>query len=592
LEGSPTPAGQTPPAPVGFATGLPIGWNSSTGSTSGQCLNYTISTPSNPIEQASFSSQNAASSTAEQINVSATVSLSVDAFQASDTFSFSDQWQSSTNSTSQYYNFYSLFTLGNSVPMGDPLNQFGQNHVDPVTKLPLDTFNTLCGSEYLATVLAGMVGTMSINYGSTSKSTETSITNSLDASFGLDSISTAVSTSNKQTDSASYFTFSMVHYGGGVGASQALNTAFAMLDPNKQNRAFYALCANGDDVACTQFASNMGKGAADALNSFNTLVAGLSGATNPDLSFLQTFPHGIAGVSQEAVSAPIPLNQASNEVLKPYKAQLEDFVTLLDDISTPRNRVKSLEGLFQKQPDLNPAIVLDIVSYLNILDDTYSADRKTLLSSLRQCLVATSDNVTSACGSIIDNKVKNAFEYYGPDGPGMDFFAQQNTLALQYTSLTQAQIQGAPAIPGDAIYIDVLPSFAAAGIPVPIAGEAAFVNFVDRPWTTPEGQLLVTPAVDILALKPGDPLSTNSVSLTVRVPPNDPKAPPSPFTFWGFQLAGEAILINNTSGSTFTSAACTPTFARPCAINYLVPAGSGTSRLTVEHRQIVDLFIP
>ena len=196
LKGRPTPAGQTPPAPAGFATGLPIGWNSSTGSTSGQCLNYTISTPSNPIEQASFSSQNAASSTAQQINVSATVSLAFDVFQASDTFSFSDQWQSSTNSTSQYYNFYSLFTLGNSVPMGDPLNQFG-NSMSTYTNY-LDSFNTLCGSEYLATVLAGMVGTMSINYGSTSKSTETSITNSLDASVGLDSISTAVSTSNKK----------------------------------------------------------------------------------------------------------------------------------------------------------------------------------------------------------------------------------------------------------------------------------------------------------------------------------------------------------------------------------------------------------
>ena len=36
-EAWPTPA---EPVPVGFATGLPIGWNSSTGPTSGQCLNY------------------------------------------------------------------------------------------------------------------------------------------------------------------------------------------------------------------------------------------------------------------------------------------------------------------------------------------------------------------------------------------------------------------------------------------------------------------------------------------------------------------------------------------------------------------------
>jgi len=66
LEGRPTLAGPTlalpqqttpGPAPAGFATGLPIGWNSFTGPTSGQCFNYTIATPSNNVEQASFNAQ-------------------------------------------------------------------------------------------------------------------------------------------------------------------------------------------------------------------------------------------------------------------------------------------------------------------------------------------------------------------------------------------------------------------------------------------------------------------------------------------------------------------------------------------------------
>ena len=60
--------------------------------------------------------------------------------------------------------------------------------------------------------------------------------------------------------------------------------------------------------------------------------------------------------------------------------------------------------------------------------------------------MATSDNVLLVCKSIIDNKPNNAFEYYRSDGPGNDFFAQQNTLALQYTSLSQ--VLGAPASGG------------------------------------------------------------------------------------------------------------------------------------------------
>ena len=205
LEAAPTPAPPVP-APVGFAVGLPIGWNSSTGLTPGQCLNYTIAPLSNPVEQVSFSSQNTANSTAEQINVSATVSLAFDLFSASDTFSFSDQWQSSTNSSNQYYNFYSLSTLNSTVPPTNPLNAQGQNAGT--------SFNTLCGSDYLSSVPVGMVATISINYGSTSQSTQQSITNTLNVSFGLDSVSTAVGTASQDTSSSSYFTFSMVHTAG------------------------------------------------------------------------------------------------------------------------------------------------------------------------------------------------------------------------------------------------------------------------------------------------------------------------------------------------------------------------------------------
>ena len=115
LEGRPKPA---PPrrACAGYATGLAIGWNNSTGPTPGQCLNYTIAPPSNNVEQASFSSQSAASSTSEQINVSAAVNVAFDFLTANDTFSFSDHWQSSTNSSNQYFNIYSLYTLNSTVP--------------------------------------------------------------------------------------------------------------------------------------------------------------------------------------------------------------------------------------------------------------------------------------------------------------------------------------------------------------------------------------------------------------------------------------------------------------------------------------------
>ena len=80
--------------------------------------------------------------------------------------------------------------------------------------------------------------------------------------------------------------------------------------------------------------------------------------------------------------------------------------------------------------------MLDLVSYLDRPRNIYRLIENTLLTSLQNCLQATSANVTSVCQSIIANQAKNAFEYYGSNGPGSDFFAQQNTLALRVYGTT------------------------------------------------------------------------------------------------------------------------------------------------------------
>ena len=341
-------AQQVTPGPQGYAMGLPIGWNSSTGPTTGQCLNYTIAPLSNNLQQTTFSSQNTANSSAQQINVSASVSLSFDLFQANDSFSFSDQWQSSTNSNNQYFNIYSLYRLNSTVDPSNPLTTQGTQARDS-----FENFNTLCGKEYLSSVEVGMVATLSLNYGSSSESTEQEITNKLEVEFGLDSVSAAVEVASQDQSSTSYFTFSMTQYGGGTEASQKLHDAFSQV--NAQGQAFYALCAQGDSEACTTFSSNMAQGTSEAFASFNGRVAALNTATNPDLSFLQTFPTGVAGaVTPQPVTSPIPPSNppfATDEVLAPYKGQLEEVVTLLNQIVTLKNRVQLLIDLFRRSPD-------------------------------------------------------------------------------------------------------------------------------------------------------------------------------------------------------------------------------------------------
>jgi hypothetical protein len=562
LDGRPTPAATEAPGSLGYATGLPIGWNNSTGVAPDQCLNYTLQSIGTAIEQASFSSESAASSTAEQINVSATVKGTVDAFSGSNSFSLSDKWQSSTNSSNQYFNFFVLHNLNSVVDKDNPLNALGQGAGDQ--------FSTACGSQYLAAVPAGMVATISIAFGSSSESTQENIEDQFSANAFLDSVSGAVSAASSDEDSSFYFTFSMMHYGGGPDATAALNEAFAATDPTT-NEAYYASCAQGDAMACTDFTSSMGTGATNALNAVEDEVRSLSSQDNPDLSFLAIFPNGVAGANtQQKDVLDIPVSSA-DDVLTNYTTPLGRNATLLNEIGTLLNRANQLSQLLARTNAFNPAVLLDLVSYLASLENTYKTDRKALLTNLQNCLAASTSDVTSVCADIENTESETAFEWYAEGGGNPNFLAQQNTLALQYTGLDGAT-------PLDVIYIDQLPPFTAAGSNIPIAGEAALVGFQDRP--PPVGN----PAayVDILALEPNQPLSTDNVSSKVR---ND-AANPSPFTLWNIN-AFAGLALEQVPNSFFTSNPCTPTFAAPCAIDYSFGA-SGIQ--DVQNVQIEDLF--
>ena len=257
-----------------------------------------------------------------------------------------------------------------------------------------------------------------------------------------------------------------------------------------------------------------------------------------------------------------------------------EVLTLMNQISTLNNRVRLLHDLLSNRSRFNPVALLDLVSYLNRLENIYKADRNTLLTSLQNCLSATSANVTSVCQPIINNQATNAFEYYGANGPGNDFFAQQNTLALQYTGLHQ------PCPPPDSAgrYLHRRAAVICRVGPVPIAGEAAFVSFADRPVPTVRG--LLAPlgrhfgararraAVDEQCVNQGKdqpssflPIFTLDVGKSWFLPP----------TQRSLQRRGDLYSVS-----------CTPTFAQPCSINYVVPPQR--RRITIEHPQIQDLF--
>lgn len=564
------------------ASGLAIGWNDSTGSAPSTCFNFKVQdlTTPNPSEQLNLDSTSAASSTASQTDISATVKGSVDAFKLQDDFAFSDNWQSSDSSAQVYFNAFSIRTIDMVVESSNPLNDLGN------TKMTDGEFVTDCGSEYLSTVTVGMYVTTRFSYSSSTESGFEKISNSFKGDTGLDSITTAVNTSKSENDSSSSFEFTVTIYGGAGPPTNDINNALSQ--KNDSGVPLSTSCLQNKDVAdCSVFVQTVVDGVSGALSDFNTEVENLDLTAAPNLSLFAIFPSGVAGAGAADFATDSALNPPPNDVFSEYKAELSNYVDLLNQVSALKNRVNALNTLIENTP-FNPTLYIDISGdYLKPLSITYTATRTSLLNDLETCLDAKDAEAETACDPIINNSAADVFAYFGEDGPEPDFFAQQNAVALQYTgNMTevgdQTQIGSL-----DVMYIDELPALTAAGSNVPIAGQAAFLSFADQPWCCVNGKLANEPIAAIVALQRDADISTENLLDSVR------GSDASHFTVWGLDVASVALTspFRGTPGAFTSVLPCAPTFTSLCAIDY-TESVTFFSPLQVQYdnSQILDFF--
>jgi hypothetical protein len=525
--------------------------------------------------------------------VSATVSGGFGAFSASAKFSYSDQWQNSARSGRAYFNISSIWTLDNTVDSENPLTEQGANAGDQLA--------TLCGVRYMGSVPAGMVATIAVAYGTNSETAKRNI----DASFsvsdaGLGSLKAAVDASNATSDTSSHFKVQLNHIGGGTEATTELTTSFGA---GNSDGPYYDQCGKGDADACATFIGNMTTAAINAGNDFNQRAQSIE--AGEDLSFFTPFPNGAAGVdTTQLVTEPA---STDDDVLAPYQDQLEQYMTLVNEIATLDNRAKHLSTLIAETPSFNPSNILDLQNYLGPLVDenpgaiSYAASKTILLDDLSNCLNATSSDVTEVCSSIIEGgeTVASAYDFYDAEHGYPDctnatssddvadcWLAQQNTIALQYAATYD---NGRHSWPEDVIYADVFPTFTASPPPfgsgVPISGKAGLIPFTDATFfdsgpgdPAKEQEFAV---VNILPLK-------NDVDLSAIYESTDPSM--LAFNIFGFDddPTSPPVWSSSNLPFTWTSPICEPSFSAPCAIGYQLRAADET--ITVSINQVSDLF--
>lgn len=472
-------------------TGMGIGYNPSTGYLGGSSLCYNFSTQlSDWAGNMSFSSQNTASSYAEQTKVSGDVSGSYGAFNASDTFSYSNAYSSSTNSGQIFFNAAQVAVATNTLNSDSSTGLITQESALNATgnqAQQAGTFPQQCGSYILSAVPVGMVITGQFSWSSSSSSSSSDISNGLKASYGLNSISTAVSkaTSNSTTNNSFSFTTNIL--GGGEGVSTTWYDCIGATT----TQADLTNCEGGSSSACTSMASDYNTCANTTLAQATTDLS-----NDPsDMSPLAVFPYGVAGVQTTPAQGDVDslYTLFASSVTDPFdstmSSALSNYVNILNQINTLNNRLNYL-GQALANDSFNPAPQLDIVAtYINPLIGAYSEDVSTFMTTLNGCLQNPGGADCTTISNLYSEGVTDAFAFYGgvatesSSNTNKATPQNQNALALQYLGTTYYSRSNVMTFPVDVIWAYQLPSSWTSTPPGSNpAGYPAMIAFADAPY--------------------------------------------------------------------------------------------------------------
>jgi len=576
-----------------YATGMAIGYDDSTGATPGQCYNFT-SQPSSQQRNSSFETTNSISSIAQSLNISASIKASFGQFSGNNDFSFSDSSNASLNSGAAYLNASTTFTLTNAVDPSDPLNAAGQG------ALMGGTFASVCGSQYMNTLLAGMSVVGRLYWTSSSSTQASKFSDTFKATVGLTSLSGAVSGAQTVSDASFSCGFDLTINGGGAYAT-AITTALA------DNTASLESCCSGNTSACGTWSGNMTTAINDNVGNFASILNNWPANGAQNLVSVWPFPEGIAGNVSNPRTTTAASTLVSGNTSDPWetgniKPALQNYLTVLNQIKTLDKRAAHLSSAVSGA--FTPSY-LNLASILTGLSNGYSAEvgntstANTMLYNLNTCLSdeTTSTNVTSQCAPIIDlynATVRSAYDFFDMSGPVPNWPEQQNTIALQYTGFFVSD--NGSSWPEDVLYIDQLPPFSQGTALEPISNHAALTGFADATWYNQGGPLNL-PVGAFLPLNTGSDLSevystlsNEGVYLTELAIAN---SIPKPGLWYGYISNTEGFSYANSVDSplAWTAATnCKPTISQPCAIGYGIPSNVAGHPLSFSMTQIPAFF--
>ena len=320
-------------------TGMAAGFNTSTGFIANStCYNYTTTGTDAPtISSSTLSVVSSLSSTAQMLNVTASINGAYGLFSASEAVSFSDSSSSAVNSGQIFMNAGSIYSLQNTLDTTTPLSGYGQQEFNN-----LAGFDTNCGNSFLGSVNAGVVVTAQITWSSSSAATSSNISSATNACYGIDCINLAVSTANSSSTVQTNFDVTDTIFGGGDAVINAWFQGADNLSGNfvpgvsvaptttDQTNCFATPTSTNSaaiTTACSSYGDDLKAAATNALALFVNANSSTSTSVVTDLGDFSVFPNGVQGFALSAPltsTNPLPssISGSITDLFSPYTAQI------------------------------------------------------------------------------------------------------------------------------------------------------------------------------------------------------------------------------------------------------------------------------
>ena len=430
--------------------GVPIGYDETIGfiGNATACYKYTPIHNGGGITYNTVTYSSSMSTEAVATNLDQSVKGSYGGFEASQSFSYSNEWSQTDYGGSINIMSYYAFNMGATLDPNDPLTYTGQQYL----KTPAE-FAAACGGKYTTLLPVGMYVVGDVAWSSSDSDTATAMSAEMKAEYEDlgKSLEGAVSAaySKNTSDVSMSLSATWVVYGGGEIATD-LTAEIAKADSH------LTVCKDGDTKECDAYYVAIREATTVALDEFTKDYVTPLGVSSYDTTIFEVFPNGIVkddkGLGGIDAISPSNIQLADVEVygsetppaLDPdkYQVPLFQYIKVLNEVSTLSLRAKSIYDSIYLETLYNTLSGLS--GQLSDVAKTYSDDRENMLKTLEQCFGDDPNNAIN-CDSIValdtagaladayawyDYKYKNALE----GQKQILKAARENSYALQYHS--------------------------------------------------------------------------------------------------------------------------------------------------------------